>query len=279
MPDARRVAFAVAAHPDDIEFMMAGTLILLKRAGYETHYLNIANGSCGTAALPKQEIVSVRQREARAAAKRMGALFHPSFVDDIAIFYEKELLARVGAVVREVNPSIMLVPSPQDYMEDHVNAGRLAVTAAFCRGMRNFPTVPKTRPAEGEVTLYHAMPAGLRDPLRRRVAPEYYVDISSVLAQKREALAEHRSQKEWLDVSQGVDAYLTTMEGQAAQVGEMCGRFRYAEGWRRHSHLGFCAEDADPLVEGLGKLVLINDDYRRSLDGPISAKAKARRGR
>jgi LmbE family N-acetylglucosaminyl deacetylase len=28
-------AFAVAAHPDDIECQMAGTLILLQRAGYE----------------------------------------------------------------------------------------------------------------------------------------------------------------------------------------------------------------------------------------------------
>ncbi len=26
--------FAIAAHPDDIEFMMAGTFILLGRAGY-----------------------------------------------------------------------------------------------------------------------------------------------------------------------------------------------------------------------------------------------------
>ena len=34
---ARR-AFAVSAHPDDIEFFMAGTMILLGRAGYELHY-------------------------------------------------------------------------------------------------------------------------------------------------------------------------------------------------------------------------------------------------
>ncbi|MFA6111669.1 MAG: PIG-L family deacetylase, partial [Candidatus Latescibacterota bacterium] len=34
--------FAVAAHPDDIEFGMAGTLLLLARAGCRLHYLNIA---------------------------------------------------------------------------------------------------------------------------------------------------------------------------------------------------------------------------------------------
>jgi N-acetylglucosamine malate deacetylase 1 len=38
-------AIAVAAHPDDIEFMMAGTLLLLKRAGYEIHYFNLLSGN------------------------------------------------------------------------------------------------------------------------------------------------------------------------------------------------------------------------------------------
>src|SRR6185369_1352086 len=32
-------AIAIGAHPDDIEFYMAGTLVLLKRAGWEIHYL------------------------------------------------------------------------------------------------------------------------------------------------------------------------------------------------------------------------------------------------
>ena len=41
-----------------------------------------------------------------------------------------------------------------------------------------------------------------------------------------------------------------------AEVGRMSGRFRYAEGWRRHLHLGFCAPGADPLREALGDLVL-----------------------
>jgi LmbE family N-acetylglucosaminyl deacetylase len=277
MSSSRRVAFAIAAHPDDIEFMMAGTLMLLKEAGYEIHYMNIANGSCGTATHSKEDIIRIRGREARSAAKLIGAVFHPSLVDDIDIFYEKKLLARVGAVVRKVNPTIMLVPSPQDYMEDHMIAGRLAVTAAFCRGMRNFPTTPRRKPVDGDLTLYHAMPANLRDGLGRRVVPEYSVNTASVLPRKREMLAQHRSQKDWLDVSQGMDAYLITMEHLSAEVGRISGRFEHAEGWRRHSHLGFCAESADPLADALGELVLINKDYRRSLDTPMTAKATTAR--
>ncbi len=269
MIEQRRVAFAVAAHPDDIEFMMAGTLILLRDAGYELHYMTVANGSCGTATRPKQEIIRIRAREARAAARLLGAAFHPSLADDIGICYEAKLLARLAAVVRKVAPTIMLVPSPEDYMEDHVNAGRLAVTAAFCREMRNFRTIPSVPPTASDVTIYHAMPAGLRDPLRRRIVPEYFVGIGSVLEEKRRALAQHRSQKEWLDVSQGMDAYLTTMEELSAEVGRMSGRFRYAEGWRRHSHLGFCEEEADPLAEALGRRVLVNEGYRRRLEEPL----------
>ena len=43
------IVFAMACHPDDIEFMMGGTLILLKEAGYRIHVMNLANGSCGSA--------------------------------------------------------------------------------------------------------------------------------------------------------------------------------------------------------------------------------------
>ena len=46
----------------------------------------------------------------------------------------------------------------------------------------------------------------------------------------------------------------------------MSGRFKHAEGWRRHSHLGFASEDADPLREALGKNVLINKTYEKNLE-------------
>ena len=41
-------AIAIAAHPDDIEFCMAGTLLLLKRAGWEIQYLNVSRGNLGS---------------------------------------------------------------------------------------------------------------------------------------------------------------------------------------------------------------------------------------
>jgi LmbE family N-acetylglucosaminyl deacetylase len=249
--------FAIAAHPDDIEFLMAGTLILLRHAGWEVHYLCIANGSCGTAELERDEIVRIRQGEARRAAESIGAVYHESLVDDLDIFYEKGLLARVSALVREVAPDILLTHSPVDYMEDHQNAARLAVTAAFGRGMPNYPTDPPRAPTDHPVTVYHAQPHGNRDPLRQLLRPELYVNVESVIEAKRTMLAYHQSQKTWLDRTQGMDAYLDAMLALCREVGALSGRFTYAEGWRRRLHLGFCAADADPLSEALGAHVLV----------------------
>ena len=62
-------------------------------------------------------------------------------------------------------------------------------------------------------------------------------------------LAKHKSQKEWLDVSQGLDSYLITMKDICAEIGQTSGKFNYAEGWIRHSHLGFCNKEDNPLAD------------------------------
>ncbi len=253
-----KTAFAISAHPDDIELMMAGTLILLGEAGYELHYMNVANGSCGTATMDYDEVVAARTAEARAAAGRLGATFHEPLADDLQIYYTPSLVAGLCAVVRQVRPEILLIPSPQDYMEDHVNVSRLAVTAAFCRNMRNFVTDPVVAPINNDTALYHALPWGLQDQFRKPIQADLYVNISSTIDKKRDALACHRSQKEWLDESQGHDSYLNTMVEMSKNVGGMSGRFEFAEGWIRHSHMGFAAEDFDPLGEALGDLAIFS---------------------
>lgn len=248
--------FAVAAHADDIEFGMAGTLMLLAAAGCEIHYQNLANGSCGSAVDDAATISAIRLQEAQNAAAKIGAKFYPPLVPDIEIFYEKNLLAKLGSIMRQVAPDILLVPSPSDYMEDHTNTCRLAVTAAFCRVMPNFPVEPPRAAVSSDVVIYHAQPHGHRDPLNRWIQPDFLVNIDSVIDAKAEMLAEHKSQKEWLDRSQGMNAYLDTMKILSAQMGALSDSCQYAEGWRRHNPLGFCAAGADPLGEILaGKIV------------------------
>jgi N-acetylglucosamine malate deacetylase 1 len=249
-------AFAVAAHPDDIELFMAGTLFLLREAGYEIHYMNVANGCCGTTQYDAETIARMRLAEAQEAAQFLGAVFHPPLCRDLEIFYERETLLRLAAVMREVAPEIVLTHSPDDYMEDHMNTCRLVVTAAFSRGMRNFPVEPPRAPILDPVTVYHAQPFSHRDPLGRLVEPDLYVDVSNVVERKVEMLAKHASQKRWLDESQGHDSYLQTLRDLDEECGRMSGMFRYAEGWRRHLHLGFCAPQDDPLGAALADRVL-----------------------
>lgn len=264
------VALAVAAHPDDIEIMMTGTLILLGQAGYKLHMVNLASGCCGSMEENRQTIATRRLSEAKEAARVVGAKLHDPIADDLELFYNKELLAKVAGIIRTVRPTILLLPSPEDYMEDHMIACRLAVTAAFVRGMPNFVSAPMRNPTSQSVTLYHALPYGLRDGMRRYVKPGQYVNITSVINEKRAALACHRSQKEWLDKTQGVDSYLDDMERMSAEVGRWSSLFKYAEGWRRHSHLGFCDEDADPLTEALGESVSTSVAYERLLAGGLA---------
>ena len=259
-------AFAIAAHPDDIEFMMSGTLILLKEAGYDIHLMTVANGSCGTQKHDVNTIVKMRRRESIEAAKFAGATYHEALVDDLEIFYEKPTLQRLTSIVREVEPDIILTQSTQEYMEDHANTTRLVLTAAFARGMRNFRAIPPRGTTNQPVTVYHALPYGLRDPVRRRVQPGMYVDVSSVIPQKRDMLALHTSQKEWLDASQGIDSYLITMENMCREVGTMSGRYEFAEGWTRHLPLGFCDDDANPLADALGERCLINEEFETGLE-------------
>ena len=262
---AGRRAFAIAAHPDDIEFYMAGTLLLLGRAGFELHYLTVSSGNCGSMTMSPDRTRRVRRREAVRAAQILGAKHHPSFCDDLEIFYDLKTLRRMAAVIREISPNIILTHSPQDYMEDHINTSRLAVTGAFARGMPNFRSVPARAHCSGDVAIYHAMPHGLLDPLRQPVIPEICVDTSSVHGTKREALAAHGSQKAWLDATQGMDSYLVAMDEMSEAVGRLSGRFKHAEGWRRHLHLGFSTRDNDPLADALPGFVEKNARYKRGI--------------
>ncbi len=259
------VAIAIAAHPDDIEFCMAGTLLLLKRAGYDVHYLTLASGSCGSTRTNARQTRAIRKREARAAAQILGAEFHACLTGDLEIIYGLELLRPLAAIIREVKPGIVLTHSPQDYMEDHMATARLAVTAAFARGMRNFRTLPSRKAVEFDTCVYHAMPHGLCDGLRRRIVPGVFVNTTEVHEIKRHALAAHKSQQSWLNESQGFSAMLQEMDGMSRTLGKLSRQFAHAEGWRRHLHLGFAGQEIDPMREALGKAYVVNEKFEEHL--------------
>ncbi|MEO5998732.1 MAG: PIG-L deacetylase family protein [Chitinophagaceae bacterium] len=254
-----KIAIALAAHPDDIEFMMAGTLVLLKNEGYAIHYMNLSTGNCGSIEYDSLTTTEIRMKEAQNSAKILGAQFHAPICNDFEIFYGPELLKKLTNIIRKVRPSVVLTHSPSDYMEDHMNTSRLAVTAAFIRGVPNY-AADYSATNNYDCAIYHALPHSLLDPLRRKVIPEIFIDTSAVHTVKREALEAHKSQQNWLEDSQKMNSYIQSMENFSSTVGAMSKRFEHAEGWRRHLHVGFSEEGFDPLKE-LGERYLTNENY------------------
>ena len=249
---------AFGCHPDDIEFMMSGTLFLLKESGAEIHYMNPANGSLGTAEYDTETIIEMRREEGKHAAEYLGAWFQESIANDMEVIYSFDLLKQAAAVVREVAPDIMLLLSLEDYMVDHMHSATLGYSAAFSRGMRNLTSEPPREPIDNEIAVYHAMPYGLYDMMNRYHAPDFFINIESVMDKKENMLAMHKSQKNWLDKSQGVNAYIDAMKEIGKDAGKRSNIFRYAEGWRKHSHLGFCGKNARPLEDALLEYLQIN---------------------
>jgi len=261
-PKRYPVVLAVFSHPDDVEFTCAGTLALLRDAGCETHYLNLANGCCGSMDRGRDETAYLRWGETRHAAETLGAVPHPPLFNDLEVFYSPENLERVAAVFREIRPDIVLTHALEDYMEDHMETARLAVSALFVAGMPNYHTRPERPPFSGDRALYHALPHGLRRPADgTRVYPGFYVGIDAAMPRKRRALACHRSQKEWLDQTQGMDAYLETQAELARTLGSESGAGIHAEGFTQHLPLGFAPESYRPLQTILADNILLNSHY------------------
>ena len=243
---------ALFAHPDDIEFVAAGTLLLLKDLGWQIHYCNIANGCGGSKNTDRQETAAVRLKESELSAKLLEASFYPPICDDLDVFYNSENLAKVAAIVRLAKPSIVLTHAPVDYMEDHTETCRLAVTAAFSKGIPNFISDPPCSSFDGEVAVYHAQPHGNRTPMGELVYPQFAFNIDSVMNRKLAMLECHRSQQAWLQSTQKMNSYLQAMIELGQQASRLAGMdCNYAEGWRKHWHLGFSGPEFSPLETAL----------------------------
>lgn len=259
-------AFAIFAQPDDIAFFAAGTLLLLQRNGWETHCMALSSGDCGSRLFGPQQTSEIRVKEAMTAAQLLGARYHGSPGKDFQLLYEVEAVRRLAPTLRKVKPALILTHSPEDCLEDHSNTARIVVAAAQVRAMPNFGTHPPSECADFDTAIYHAMPLGLRDSMRRRIFPEIYVDTTAVHETKRTALAAHASQRDWLAQTQGVADYLATLDEMSREVARLCGALDHAEGWRRHSHLGLSRQEFDPLPQALPGHHRWNPHYAEALE-------------
>jgi LmbE family N-acetylglucosaminyl deacetylase len=76
-PDDARIrrALVIAAHPDDVDFFAAGTVVLLTRRGVVVDLVLATSGDKGTrdGAVSGAELAAMREREQLASAERLGA--------------------------------------------------------------------------------------------------------------------------------------------------------------------------------------------------------------
>lgn len=259
-------AFAIFAQPHDLEFFAAGTLLLLKQQGWETHCMALSSGDCGSRLFGPQQTTEIRVKEAMTAAQLLEARFHGSPGKDHQLLYEVEAIRRLAATLREIKPGIILTHSPENCLEDHTNTSRIVTGAARVRATPNFGTHPPSVAADFDVVIYHSLPYGLRDGMRRRIFPELYVDTTPVQARKQAALAAHASQNEIAPTTSGRESMAEELDRLSREVGRMSGKFDHAEGWRRHSHLGFSARETDPLADALGPRIAVNPAYGEALE-------------
>jgi len=226
---------AVGAHPDDVEFLMAGTLALLYKQGFSIHIATVATGDMGSIELTSREISSKRYQEAVHSAEILEATYQTIGESDLHIVFDYPTRYKTAELIRSVNPYIVFTASPQDYMMDHQLTADLVWDACFNASVPNYHTRQPNpaEPIEHTPYLFYSDPVEGMNRFGERIKPEFYVDITSVMDIKEQMLAQHDSQRSWLKAKHGLDQYIISMKEWSAQRGEEIG-VKYAEGFRQH---------------------------------------------
>lgn len=204
-PEERKVALVVVAHPDDAEFMAAGTIAAWVADGWVVHYVICTDAASGgpdeaveVGPEARRAVTAMRKREQRAACDVLG-------VKDIVFldYPDGELqptLALRRDLVRELRryrPSRVICQSPDRswtpgyfigaFHPDHLAAGQATIAAVYPASQNpwDFPEL-------------------LREGLRPHKVREIYVsgapnanvavDISATFDRKLAALRAHTSQ-------------------------------------------------------------------------------------
>jgi len=245
---------AVMAHPDDVELLCAGTLILLKRAGWDVHIATMTAGDQGSMKHGRAAIAKIRRKEAAASAKLLGAGYTCLGFDDLTVTYGDQPKRIVTGLLRAVRPDLMILHSPDCYMADHTESVRIAREAAFASTIPNWKAPGSSPPCKTMPAILYADPVDHVDALGRRVPARYVVDVTSVIDRKEQMLAAHESQRSWLREQHGEDEYLHWMRRMGADRARDFRKssVKYAEGFRQHLGHGFPHDD--PLTAPLGRV-------------------------
>ncbi|WP_375446510.1 PIG-L deacetylase family protein [uncultured Fibrella sp.] len=196
--DARSLGrtLVLAPHPDDESLGCGGTLALLRRAGFSVHVIFISDGTQShpnSATYPAHRLRDLRETEAIEALRELGvsekeATFlrlpdrnvpvpnAPGFV---------EVVGQLATILQSFGPTTVLVPFERDPHPDHRATYQLLQGA-----MAQLP-----EPLHVLEYLIWLWELGRPDDMpRTNERLVLSVDISPVMAEKKQAIAAHRSQ-------------------------------------------------------------------------------------
>jgi LmbE family N-acetylglucosaminyl deacetylase len=178
----------VTAHPDDVAFFMGGTAALLKER-YKLHVICATRGERGYEwkgpgpTPPNEEVASMREKEEHIACDMLDASLTFLGLSDGEIYAEQEVVERVAEMLRKIRPVALFTHGPQS-KPDHAAVYMIALQALHLADL--FWHVEMYMPIQGGET-YHGRYADL------------YVNISSVIEQKRALIACHHSHHKHAD--------------------------------------------------------------------------------
>lgn len=222
-------AMIIYAHPDDIEFGVAGTAALWAKNGSEVTYVVITDGNVGSheTGMTAEKLAEIRRAEQTAAAKTAGASCIYLGYHDGLLQPTLELRKKLVRLIRRHKPNVVICGDPTLFFPsdtyinhpDHRAAAQAALDAVF--------------PAAEMPLLYPDLDEEGLDPhkvnyvyISRPVSgPNYYIDITETIDVKIEALRQHASQLGEWDPTERLKKW-------NSETGKQVG-FQYAEAFRR----------------------------------------------
>ena len=182
---------AIGAHPDDVEILCGGTMARYCTSGHQVFICHAADGDKGSLVYTSEELAKIRRKEAKKAARLIGAESIWGGMSDGEIVLNLESRKKIIDVIRYADPDLVITHHPDDYHTDHNNLSKLVFEAVYMAGVKLMET---ENPSIKKLPYLYYMDtiAGIN------FTPGEYVDITDTIDIKVEMMMQMESQLGWL---------------------------------------------------------------------------------
>ena len=174
-----------AAHPDDAELAMGGTIARFANDGFSVGIVDLTRGEMGT-----RGSADTREKEALEAAKILKTSIRENLlIPDGDIEISNGNVQKVVLSIRKYRPKIVFAPFYNDRHPDHIGASKLIKRAMFVSGLEKIKT------SESEIAQRAYRPAKLFYYMQTYTfEPSFIVDISNFFEMKMKAVWAYSTQ-------------------------------------------------------------------------------------